>query len=58
MVTQLANYFPWQLESDWKQGSRDYGAFNFYRVNEQCNTNMIMEPLDELRIKVAKWLYN
>lgn len=30
----------------------------FFRVNEEALESSILEPLDELRIKVAKWLHN
>ena len=40
----------------------DYNrTLHFYRINERVSYNegqIISEPLDELRIQVAKWLYN
>jgi len=58
ITTTTDDYSPAYLPTPWKQGTRDYGVVNFYRINEARNDKMSSEPLDELRIKVAKWLYN
>jgi hypothetical protein len=56
--TTTTGGFPWPQAVQTLQTAipTPFRAFTFMRVNQEVHEGMQKEPLDELRIKVAKWL--